>query len=76
LRKESLVDEGEIRTLRGKRNKVAVGLSYYENLTLRFRNLDEGIPFEIKKQTDDNDFHYVRLTCSFLPDNIEYKLSE
>jgi len=69
LRKESSPDEGEIRTLRGKKNKVAVGLPYYENLTSRLQNLKEEIPYEIKKQTDNYDFHYVRLTCSFLPDN-------
>jgi hypothetical protein len=69
LREESSADEGEITTLRGKKNKVAVGLPYYENLTSRLQNLDEEIPYEIKKLTSDFDFHYVRLTCSFLPDN-------
>ena len=69
LRKESSADEGEIRILRGKKNKVAVGLPYYENLTSRLQNLDEEIPYEIKKLTSEYDFHYVRLTCSFLPDN-------
>jgi hypothetical protein len=69
LRKESSVDEGEIITLRGKKNKVAVGLPYYENLTSRLQNLDEEIPYEIKKLTGEYDFHYVRLACSFLPDD-------
>jgi len=69
LRKESSADEGEIRILRGKKNRVAVGLPYNENLTSRLQNLDEEIPYEIKRLTDEYDFHYVRLACSFLPDN-------
>jgi hypothetical protein len=69
LRKESSVDEGEITTLRGKKNMVAVGLPYHENLTSRLQSLAEEIPYEVKKLTNDYDFHYVRLTCSFLPDN-------
>ncbi|HKI09434.1 MAG TPA: hypothetical protein VKA09_13655 [Nitrososphaeraceae archaeon] len=63
------VDEGEIINLRGKRNRVAVGLPYYENLTSRLQALNEKIPYEIKRLMNDYDFHYVRLTCSFLPDN-------
>lgn len=69
LRKESSADEGEISTLRGKKNKVAVGFPYYEKLTSRLQNLKEEIPYEINRLTDEYDFHYVRLTCSFLPDN-------
>ena len=68
LRKRSSVDEGEIRTLRGKKNKVAVGVPYFENLISRLKALDEELPYEVKKMMFDYDFHYVRLTCSFLPD--------
>jgi hypothetical protein len=69
LRSKIEVDEGEIVSLRGKTNRVAVGLPYYENLTSRLQALNEEIPYEIKRLMNDYDFHYIRLTCSFLPDN-------
>jgi hypothetical protein len=68
LTKDARVDEGEINIFRGKKNKAAVGLPYYENLSSRLKNLKEKIPYEIEKLTNDFDFHYVRLTCSFLSD--------
>jgi hypothetical protein len=68
MTKDAGLDEGEINLIRGKRNKVAVGEPYSENLTSRLRNLNEEIPYEIKRLTKDYDFYYVRLTCSFLPD--------
>jgi hypothetical protein len=62
-------NEGEITVFRGKQNKVAVGVPYYENLGSRLQNLKEETPYEIKRLLNDYDFHYVRLSCSFLPDN-------
>jgi hypothetical protein len=60
--------EGIIKTIRGKENKVAVGVPYYENLILRFIEMKEEIPHEIKNMSKDYDFHFVSLSCSFLPD--------
>ena len=60
--------EGEIIEVRGKTNKVAVGARYYENLISRFSEQKEEIPHEIKEMMADYDFHFVNLSCSFLPD--------
>lgn len=69
LRNSAGTGEGEISVLRNKKNKVSVGIPYYENLTSRIHNLGEEIPYEIRKLTEHFDFHYTRLTCSFLPDS-------
>jgi len=69
IRSDTGTGEGDIQTLRGKKNKVAVGLPYYENLTSRIQNLNEEIPYEIRRLTDEFDFHYTRFACSFLPDH-------
>lgn len=61
--------EGEINTVLGKKNKVAVGVPYYENLISRLIEEKEEIPHEIKQMIDDYDFHFVSLSCSFLPDS-------
>lgn len=60
--------EGEINTFRGKKNKVAIGVPYYENLISRLVDENEAIPHEIKLMSDHYDFHFVVLSCSFLPD--------
>ena len=68
LETEQISDEGEIKNLRGKKNKVAVGVPYYENLISRLKDLSLEIPHEIKKQVNEYDFHFVRLNCEFLAD--------
>ena len=67
LRKD--MGEGEINTIFDKRNKVAVGIPYYENLISRYIEEKEEIPHEVKKMMKDYDLHYVSLSCSFLPDS-------
>lgn len=69
LVKRKDMGEGEINTVLGKKNKVAVGMPYYENLISRLVEENEEIPREIKQMIDDYDFHFVSLSCSFLPDN-------
>jgi hypothetical protein len=49
--------EGENTMLRGKKNKVAVGMPYYENLISRLIKEKQEIPHEIKKITDNYDFN-------------------
>ena len=66
MRKE--VGEGELTMFRGKVNRVTVGEPYSENLISRYREQDIEIPHEIRKMMDRYDFHFVSLSCSFLPD--------
>ena len=68
MMKSKDMGEGEIIEVRGKKNKVAVGARYYENLITRFIEQKEEIPHEIKHMMADYDFHFVNLSCSFLPD--------
>lgn len=63
------IGEGEINTAFGKKNKIAVGEPYYENLVSRLNEKRQEIPHEIKKMMDNYDFHFVSLSCSFLPDH-------
>ena len=60
--------EGEITTFRNKTNKVVVGMPDSENLISRFVEEKREIPREIRRMTDDYDFHLVSLSCSFRPD--------
>jgi len=60
--------EGEITTFLGKVNKVAVGVPYCENLISRYIEQAVEVPHEIKKMMDEYDFHFISLSCSFLPD--------
>lgn len=62
------IGEDKIIEIRGKKNRVAVGVPYYENLISRFAEEGEELSREIKKMSDDYDFHFVSLSCSFLPD--------
>lgn len=68
MMKSKDMDEGEIIEVRGKKNTVAVGARYYENLISRFVEQKEEIPHEIKGMMADYDFYFVNLSCSFLPD--------
>ncbi|HWQ96205.1 MAG TPA: hypothetical protein VN368_02415 [Candidatus Methylomirabilis sp.] len=63
------MSEGEINAIFGKKNKVAVGVPYYENLISRYIDENKEIAHEVKKMMNDYDFHYVSLSCSFLPDS-------
>ena len=63
------IGEDKIIKIRGKKNRVAVGVPYYENLISRLVEEGKEIPREIKKMSDENDFHFVSLSCSFLPDD-------
>ncbi len=68
LAKRKDMGEGEIKAVLGKKNKVAIGMPYYENLISRLIEEKEKIPYEIKQMMADYDFHYISLACSFLPD--------
>ena len=68
LVKGSDVGEAEIISFRGKKNRVAVGMPYSENLVSRLVEENEEIPSDIKRMCDNYDFHTVNLSCSFLPD--------
>lgn len=68
LVKNKDMGEGEINTFRGRKNKIAVGVPYYENLISRLVEENKEIPHEIKQMMANNDFHFVALSCSFLPD--------
>jgi hypothetical protein len=68
LEKREAIGEGVLATFRGKENRVAVGVPYYENLISRYTEQAIKIPHEIRKQMDEYDFHFVSLSCSFLPD--------
>ena len=69
LLKKKEIGEGEINTIFDRENKIAVGAPYYENLVSRLIEEKQEIPHEIKQMIDDYDFHFVSLSCSFLPDN-------
>lgn len=62
------IGEGDIITVQGKVNKVAVGEPYHENLISRYIAEDKEISHEIKQMLPNYDFHFVSLSCSFLPD--------
>lgn len=68
MMKSKDMGEGEIIGVRGKKNMVSVGARYYENLISRLIEEKEEIPHEIKRMMTNYDFHYVSLSCSFLPD--------
>ncbi len=69
LSKSMDMGEGEINAIFGRKNKVAVGVPYYENLVSRLVEEKQEIPHEIRQMMDDHDFHFVSLSCSFRPDN-------
>ena len=69
LLKKKEIGEGEINTIFGRKNKIAVGVPYYKNLVSRLIEEKQEIPHEVKQMIDDYDFHFVSLSCSFLPDN-------
>ncbi|MBU7028480.1 MAG: hypothetical protein HXS48_16220 [Theionarchaea archaeon] len=68
LGKKEEMGEGELTTFLGKVNKVAVGMPYCENLISRYAEQAMDLPHEIRKMMDKYDFHFVSLSCSFLPD--------
>lgn len=62
------IGKDKIIEIRGKTNRFAVGVPYYENLISRLTAEGEELPHEINRMSDDYDFHFVSLSCSFLPD--------
>lgn len=69
LAKGKGLGKGEIKAIRDtKKNKVSVGVPYYENLVSRLTAKKKEIPHEVKQMIEDYDFHFVSLSCSFLPD--------
>ncbi|MGD8506577.1 MAG: hypothetical protein PVF15_07945 [Candidatus Bathyarchaeota archaeon] len=62
------IGDDKIIRIRGKKNRVAVGVPYCENLIRRLVEEGEDTPREIKKMSNEYDFHLVSLSCSFLPD--------
>ena len=62
------ISEGEIKLFLGGKNRVAVGVPYYENLVTKLKAEKEEISHDIEQMLDRYDFHFVSLSCSFLPD--------
>jgi hypothetical protein len=69
LRKNIGSKEGTIEGFKGKKNKVSVGVPYYENLLSRMLEKKEEISHEITQLAREYEFHYVCLSCSFLSDH-------
>ena len=69
LKKDLGLDEGEINTIRGKKDKVAVGLRYHSNLISRIEKTGLKLSYQLEKMINNSDFYYTNLSCSFLPDN-------
>ena len=61
--------EGLIEGMRGKKNRISIGIPYHEELISRMEAKNEEISHEIKQLAKENDFHFISLNCSFLPDN-------
>jgi hypothetical protein len=68
LRKDFGASEGMIEGFKGKKNRVAVGQFYLENLISRMQAKNEEISYEIKRTAEKYDFHFVALNCVFSPD--------
>jgi hypothetical protein len=68
LRKNIGASEGMIEDFKGKKNRVAVGQLYLENLISRMQAKNEEISYEIKRLAEKYDFHFVALNCVFRPD--------
>jgi hypothetical protein len=64
------ISEGVIQLFLSKRNKVAIGLPYYENITpIIKRERKWELSQEMRENIEAYDFHFVSLNCSFLPDS-------
>lgn len=59
---------GEIRTLLGKRNKIAVGKPIFQKIASEDIDKERKITDEIKRMLPDYDFHWLSLSCSIEPD--------
>jgi hypothetical protein len=68
LRKNFGASEYMIEGFRGKKNRIAVGQLYRENLISRMQSKNEEISYEIKRLAEKYDFHFVALNCVFQPD--------
>jgi len=67
-RGEKGISEGGIKPFLGGKNRAAVGVPYYENLVTKLNAEKEQISHDIEQMLDRYDFHFVSLSCSFLPD--------
>jgi hypothetical protein len=65
MTKDIFTDEESIIGFREMRNRVAIGVPYYENLLSRLNEKKDGISYEVKGMLQDYDFHFVALSCSF-----------
>ena len=68
LTKGDDTSEGFIKPFLSRQNKVAIGLPFYENLMLKIKD-KEMLSHEIKQKIETHDFHFLSLSCSFLPDS-------
>jgi len=57
-----------ISTFKKQSNKAAVGVPYFEELISRLIETGQKIPHEVEIMSRNYDFHFVSLSCSFLPD--------
>jgi hypothetical protein len=65
--KDIFVGEASMDILNMK-NRVAIGIPHYENLSSRFREKGEKFSYSIEHMLKDYDFHLVSLSCTFSPD--------
>jgi hypothetical protein len=68
LRKDFGASEGMIESFRGKRNRIAVGQPYLENLISSMHVKHEEISYEMGRLVERYDFHFVAMNCVFQPD--------
>jgi hypothetical protein len=61
------LDDGVLRTLGGKRNRVQIGVPQIVDVLGRWPG-DERLLDEAAEMKDEFDFYAVRLACSFVPD--------
>jgi len=61
--------EGEIRTLRGRKNRVSIGEPQAQELVTLLKAKEGKIPPDIKAMLGQYEFWQVRLSCTFRPDD-------
>lgn len=68
LMKSTDMGAGEIKTILGKCNKVAVGKPIFKRITSEDIDKEKGVIDEIKRMLPDYDFHQLSLSCTIEPD--------
>lgn len=68
LMKSTDMSAGEIKTILGKCNKVAVGKPIFKRVTLKDIDKEKEVTDEIKRMLPYYDFHQLSLSCTIEPD--------